>query len=189
MATLERQYTIPLRREWLKVPKYRRAEKAVKAIKEFLARHMRSDIENIKVGRWLNEGIWGRGIKYPPHKIRVNVSKDDKGIVKVELLELSEKAKKIQAKEDTRKLAVQDKKKKEEEERKAEEEKAKKAVEEAAKAEEKAKTEGEKEADKEEKDIKEKVMHQVVEKSESKPTMPKEKQMKKTHPVRQALQK
>ena len=31
---LERSYTIPLRREFLKVPKYKRANKAIKTLKE-----------------------------------------------------------------------------------------------------------------------------------------------------------
>jgi len=37
----EREYVIPLRVEWRKVPKYQRAAKAIKAIKEFLVRHMK----------------------------------------------------------------------------------------------------------------------------------------------------
>lgn len=189
MATVERQYTIPLRKEWLKVPLYRRAEKASRAIKEFLTRHMRAEPENIKIGRWLNEQVWQRGIKNPPHKVRVNVSKDDKGIVRVELIELSENAKKIQAKEDTRKKGMEEKKKTEEAERKAEEEKMKKEAEAASKKEEASKTDAEKEADKEEKKIGEKVKHDVVEHKHDHPTVPHEKHTKKTHPVRQALEK
>jgi len=86
MAELERTYIIPLRREWLRVPKYRRAKRAVHAVQNFLKRHMKAkDLENVKLGRFLNEAIWARGINNPPHKIKVNVNKDDKGLVFAEL--------------------------------------------------------------------------------------------------------
>jgi len=191
MVTIERQYTIPLRREWLKVQRYRRAEKASRAIKQFLERHMKAEIADIKIGRWLNEMVWSRGIKSPPGKVRVNVSKDDKGIVRVELIELSEHAKKVQAKEDLRKTAVTEKKKGEETAKKAEEEKIKKEAEKAAKVEEAKKSPAEKEAEKEEAAIKKKEMHDIPEKHEAKPTLPHEKHQEKMHTPkgRQQLQK
>ena len=37
---LERTYNVPLRKEWLKVPKYKRAKKAVTALRQFLVKHM-----------------------------------------------------------------------------------------------------------------------------------------------------
>jgi len=80
---LERTYIIPLRSEWSKVPKYKRAKKAVKAIKEFMQRHMKSD--NVKVGEILNKLIWQNGIKNPPHKVKVTAIKEEDGMVKVEL--------------------------------------------------------------------------------------------------------
>lgn len=95
---LEREYIIPLRKEWLKVPVYKRAKKAVKAIKEFLSRHMKlydNDLRQVKVGRWLNEEIWKRGIRKPASKISVRAIKYDSGVVFVELTKLSEKAKKL----------------------------------------------------------------------------------------------
>jgi large subunit ribosomal protein L31e len=82
MAT-ERTYIIPLRKEWLKNPKYKRAKKAIRAIQEFLAKHMKSD--NVKIGNNLNLKIWEHGIKNPPHKIKVSVVKEDDGTVKTEL--------------------------------------------------------------------------------------------------------
>jgi len=83
---IERTYIIPLRREWLKVPKYKRAKKAVAGLKTFLMRHMKQDdIKKIKLGEYLNKEIWKRGMKSPPHKVKVNVIKEDDGIVKAEL--------------------------------------------------------------------------------------------------------
>ena len=104
--SLERTYIIPLRKEWLKVPVYKRAKKAIKAIKEFLSRHMKlydNDLRKVKIGRWLNEEIWKQGIKKPASKISVKAIKYDSGEVHVELLTLSEKAKKLEEMEKKRK--------------------------------------------------------------------------------------
>lgn len=91
----EREYVIPLRVEWRKVPRYKRAAKAIKAIKEFLAKHMRiydRDLKKIKVDKYLNEFVWFRGIKKPPHKIKVKAIKDGEN-VRVELVDYSDKLK------------------------------------------------------------------------------------------------
>ncbi len=85
MATVERTYTIPLRKEWLKSVKYKRAKKAVRAVREFLARHMKTDDENIRLGKYINLELWKHGIRRPPSRIKINVTKDDKGIVRAEL--------------------------------------------------------------------------------------------------------
>ena len=41
-ALLERVYNIPLRKEWLKAPRYRRSKKATAALKEFIVKNMKS---------------------------------------------------------------------------------------------------------------------------------------------------
>jgi len=84
MAKIERVYNVPLRKEFQKAPPYKRAKKAMAALKSFLIKHMNS--ENIKVGNYLNELIWARGIKRPPHHVKINVVKDDKGMVVAELV-------------------------------------------------------------------------------------------------------
>lgn len=80
---LERTYIIPLRRETLKVPPFKKANKAVKAVREFISRHMKSD--NVVIGKYLNLNVWKHGAKNPPHKVKVTASKDDKGKIFVEL--------------------------------------------------------------------------------------------------------
>jgi len=134
MATekLEREYIIPLRKEWLKASSFKRAKKAVRAAKEFLARHMKADFEDVRLGRFLNEKLWERGIKHPPHKIKVKVIKED-DIVRAELADLTEAQKKIL--EDDTKASEQLRKEKEEKFKKAkeEEEKARKEAEKVAK--------------------------------------------------------
>ena len=82
--TLERTYNVPLRKEFLKVPKYKRAKKAVKALKQFLVKHMKSD--NVKIGKYLNDEIWKHGIKNPPHHVKLNAVKDKEGLVTAELV-------------------------------------------------------------------------------------------------------
>ena len=81
---LERTYNVPLRKEFLKVPKYKRAKKAVTALKQFLVKHMKSD--DVKIGRYLNDEIWKHGIKNPPHHVKLNAVKDKDGLVTAELV-------------------------------------------------------------------------------------------------------
>ncbi|MEA3514867.1 MAG: 50S ribosomal protein L31e [Nanoarchaeota archaeon] len=81
---VERMYNVPLRKGFQKAPKYRRAKKATNVLREFLAKHMKSD--NIKLGKFLNMEVWKRGIKNPPHHVKVNVTKDSEGVVKAELV-------------------------------------------------------------------------------------------------------
>ena len=87
---LEREYVIPLRKQTNKVPRYKKANKAVKAIKEFLAKHMKvedRDLSKVKLDKFLNEMVWNRGIRNPPAKIKVKAVKEN-GIVKVEAVEM-----------------------------------------------------------------------------------------------------
>ena len=88
---LERVYTIPLRRETLKVPNFKKANKAVKAVKQFISRHMKT--EDISIGKYLNLKIWQHGAKNPPGKVKVNAAKDDKGKVFVEIVGAPKEAK------------------------------------------------------------------------------------------------
>ena len=76
---IEREYIIPLRHRWSIVPRYKRTNKAVRSVKEFLARHMKirdRDLDKIKLDRYLNETLWNRGIRNPPSKIKVLAVKE-----------------------------------------------------------------------------------------------------------------
>lgn len=83
MAKLERVYNIPLRKEFLKVANWKRTGKAVKAAREFLMKHMKSD--KILLGEKLNLKLWENGIRKPPHHVKVTAIKDDDGTVRAEL--------------------------------------------------------------------------------------------------------
>jgi large subunit ribosomal protein L31e len=75
---MERIYTIPLR-DVKKVPRTKRAQKAVIYIRSFLQKHMKS--EDIIIDMGLNEKIWERGIQKIPSKIRVKAEKQEDGSV------------------------------------------------------------------------------------------------------------
>ncbi|MHC1636751.1 MAG: 50S ribosomal protein L31e [Candidatus Nezhaarchaeales archaeon] len=80
---VERLYTIPLRIV-LRVPRWRRAARAIRFVRAFISRHMKS--ENVKIDPKVSEFIWSRGAKKPPRRVRVKAIKYKDGIVKVELV-------------------------------------------------------------------------------------------------------
>ncbi len=82
---IERTYTVPLRSAFLRAPNYCRTPRAVRALRAFLARHMKTSLENVRIGLHLNNHLWSRGIRNPPHKVKLIATKDDAGIVKAEL--------------------------------------------------------------------------------------------------------
>ena len=92
---IEREYIIPLREKCRSVPRYKKANKAIKTIKEFLVRHMKirdRDLNKIKIDKYLNEAVWFRGIKKPPMKIKIKAIKEGE-IVRAELSEMPDKLK------------------------------------------------------------------------------------------------
>ena len=72
----DRIYNIPLRKEVQKVPRYKRANKAIRAIKEFLKKHIKEDV---KLGRYLNMKVLEHGRKNVPHHVEVRVFSETKG--------------------------------------------------------------------------------------------------------------
>ncbi len=89
--TLERTYNVPLRKEYRKVPNWKRTEKAVVAMKQFLVHHMKS--EDVRMGKDINEKIWQHGIRNPPHHVKITARKDEKGVVYAELFGIEKKEK------------------------------------------------------------------------------------------------
>ncbi|MFW6230937.1 MAG: 50S ribosomal protein L31e [Nanoarchaeota archaeon] len=83
---MEREYIVPLRKEAQKAPRYKRTNRAVKALRSFIQRHMKS--EKVSIGRFLNTELWKNGIKNPPARIAVKAVKSDDGKVSVELRDL-----------------------------------------------------------------------------------------------------
>ena len=129
----EKIFTIPLREAFEK-ERTKRAKNASKIVREFLIRHMK--VENIKIGKSINEAIWKRGIQKPPRKLRIHVLKED-DIVYAELIGVDIKT---PSKEEVKKKEEKKKEKKEKikEERK---ERRKKTIQEEIKEEVKGKVE------------------------------------------------
>ncbi len=166
---LERTYNIPLRKEYRKVANWKQTKKAVKATKEFLARHMKSN--DIRLGKHLNEKLWQHGIKNPPHHVKVTTIKDDKGVVRAELFghkieKKKEEKKKSRLEEVAQKVGLKtDKKPTEKEERKTETKSEEKKEKPAEKTPTKEKTETSK---KEQKSVQKEEKVESKEKPESK---------------------
>lgn len=87
---LEREYIVPLRKDWIKVPYYRRVKRTVNTLREFVAKHMKigdRDVDKVKLDKWLNHELNFRNEK-AMNKIKVRCKKYDDGIVRVELAEI-----------------------------------------------------------------------------------------------------
>lgn len=75
----EREYTIPLRRHWFSARTYERTSKAVKAIKQFIAKHMKvqdRNTDNVKIDVDLNNEVWFKGRASPPSRVKVKTVRD-----------------------------------------------------------------------------------------------------------------
>ncbi len=82
LEPLTRVYMVPLRRAF-EAPKYRRAKVAIRIIREFTIRHMKAT--EVKIEKGVNELIWSRGITNPPRRIRLEMERDEDGVVFVRL--------------------------------------------------------------------------------------------------------
>ncbi len=80
----EQIYTIPLRMA-RKVPTWKRANRAVIEVRNFLVRHLKVESVQIKLDRSINEHLWERGCEKPPLSVRVRAVKFADGEVQVEL--------------------------------------------------------------------------------------------------------
>jgi len=77
----ERIYVVPIRKVKKIVPRWKRAPRAARFVREFIAKHTKAD--EVIIGTDVNEKIWERGIEKPPSKLRVKVTIEEKEGVKV----------------------------------------------------------------------------------------------------------
>ncbi|MFW6320459.1 MAG: 50S ribosomal protein L31e [Halohasta sp.] len=83
----ERVVTVPLS-DVRKVPTQERADRAMKLIREHLAKHFNVDGEAVRLDPSINETVWERGRQNPPSKLRVRAARfveDDESIVEAEV--------------------------------------------------------------------------------------------------------
>jgi len=147
--SLERVYTINLGKVWLS-PNNQRAKRAINMIKEFATHHMKS--ENVKIEEDVSHLVWARGIRHPPRKIRVKLTKDDDGNI---LISKYEEEKKVEEKQKGKKAEKKTEKKEEKKEEKPKETKVETKVEEKPKAKKEEKKVEEKPTEKKEEKPKE----------------------------------
>jgi large subunit ribosomal protein L31e len=96
---LERVYTINLGKVKLSQSQHR-AVRAINMIREFARHHMK--VEEIKIEEELAHQIWARGIRRPPSKIRVRMSKTDEGFILVS--QYDEEESKVTPEKETKKV-------------------------------------------------------------------------------------
>jgi large subunit ribosomal protein L31e len=73
---MERVIVVPLR-EVKKAPRSKRVQKAVKYIRSYVSKHMKT--EDVKISDALNEQIWEKGMRNIPSKIEVKASTGEDG--------------------------------------------------------------------------------------------------------------
>ena len=139
-AILERVYVVPLRSGWINTPYYRRVKRAVKILKEFIAKHMKvenRDSRKVKLDMYVNNEIGFRN-ESPPNKLKVKATKMDNGDVRVELVDIPDVIKYKMARtarlkdEAEKRVAEKPKEEKVEEKKQTEEDKAKEVEKEKA---------------------------------------------------------
>ena len=77
---LERVYTIPLGKVLLSQSQHR-SVRAINMIREFARKHMKTRV--IKIDEEVAHLVWSRGVRSPPRKIRVRMTKTDDGFILV----------------------------------------------------------------------------------------------------------
>lgn len=77
----EKTYTIPIGKLGYTTDRGHRAPRAVRDVRKYVSRHMRSD--EVSISNEINSTLWARGINKPPRKIVVRAVKDKEGRVVV----------------------------------------------------------------------------------------------------------
>ena len=80
----ESVYVIPLIKTKA-VPTTERANRALKEVRAYVARHMKAEEDSIWIDPRLNEAIWARGITAPPSKVRVKAVRFEDDLIEVSL--------------------------------------------------------------------------------------------------------
>lgn len=85
----ERVVTVPLRKA-KDVPRTKRADRAMKLIREHLAKNFSVDEDDVRLDTSINESVWEHGRAKPPSKLRVRAARfveEGEPIVEAEVAE------------------------------------------------------------------------------------------------------
>ena len=97
----ERIYVINLRKDFIKKPRWKRANRAIRFIREFVKKHMKA--ERVKISKSINEKIWERSRQKPPGKIRIKAMELEDGTVEVQAVEFIDLTMKEEEEKDAKK--------------------------------------------------------------------------------------
>ncbi|MCW1296514.1 MAG: 60S ribosomal protein L31 [Candidatus Parvarchaeota archaeon] len=86
----EKILTLNLRKYVSMAPRWRRAPRAIKAVRELVKKNLK--VKNVTIGASLNELIWSKGAKNPITKIKVKTIKDGEKVT-VDLIETKKREK------------------------------------------------------------------------------------------------
>ncbi len=70
----ERVVTVPLR-DAKQAPKGERADRAMRIVREHLAKHFKVDEADVRLDPSVNESVWSGGRANPPRKLRVRAAR------------------------------------------------------------------------------------------------------------------
>ncbi len=68
-------------------PRTKKSKKAMLEVREYVAKHMKAELDDVWIDQSVNEMVWARGIKKPPARVRVKAVKFEDGLVEVSLPE------------------------------------------------------------------------------------------------------
>ncbi|MCX8179006.1 MAG: 60S ribosomal protein L31 [Candidatus Aenigmarchaeota archaeon] len=71
----ESVFTINIQKEVVNKPRWERSKFAVRAVREFLKKKMKTD--KIKLDNSISKAVWTRGATKPLHKIKIKVEKEE----------------------------------------------------------------------------------------------------------------
>ena len=76
---------VPLRNAW-NVPRNKRANRAIREIRNMVYRHLKvEEEEKIWIDPLVNEHIWKNGIENPPRKVKLQVTRHDDDDIPIEV--------------------------------------------------------------------------------------------------------
>jgi len=81
----EKVFVINIRKGILEKPRWERSKHAVRFVRNFLKKKMKTD--KIKLDNSISQAVWARGATKPISKIKVQVEKDEEGVAVAKLIE------------------------------------------------------------------------------------------------------
>ncbi|NJE41664.1 50S ribosomal protein L31e [Thermococcus sp. GR6] len=81
-------FTVPIKKVKKRVPRWKRAPRAARFVREWIARHAK--VEEVIIDPAVNEKLWERGTEKPPNKLRVKVKVEEQDGKRVAYVNLAD---------------------------------------------------------------------------------------------------